>query len=30
VAAGVIGLVVVGLGLDGDRVEPGREGFVVA
>jgi len=30
VAAGVVGLVVVGLGADCDRVEPGRLGFVVA
>ena len=30
VAAGVVGLVVVGLGADGDRVEPGRGGLVVA
>ena len=30
VAAGVVGLVVVGLGSDGDRVEPGRGGLVVA
>ena len=30
VAAGVVGLVVVGLRSDGDRVEPGRGGLVVA
>ena len=30
VAAGVVGLVVVGLGGDGDRVEAGGGGFVVA
>ena len=30
VASGVVGLVVVGLGLDGERIEPGCDGFVVA
>src|SRR5450756_2503071 len=30
VAAGIVGLVVVGLGADGDRVVPGRESLVVA
>src|ERR1019366_4575929 len=30
VAAGVVGLVVISLGLDGDRVEPGGGSFVVA
>ena len=29
-AAGVVGLVVIGLRADRDRVEPGRDGFVVA
>ena len=29
-AAGIVGLVVIGLGLRGDRAEPGRGGFVVA
>jgi hypothetical protein len=30
VAAGIVGLVIIGGGLDCDRVEPGRGGFVVA
>ena len=30
VAPGVVGLVVVGLGLDGERVETGRPRFMVA
>ena len=30
VAAGVVGLVVIGLGLHGDRIESGGGGFVVA
>jgi len=30
VAAGVVGLVVIGLGFGGDRGESGRSGFVVA
>jgi len=30
VAAGIVGLVVIGGGADGDRVESGRPGFVVA
>jgi hypothetical protein len=30
VASGVVGLVVVGFGLDGERIESGRDGFVVA